>query len=216
MNYKNVWLIILLSLIVVIVWAFAPVTSAQTSQKPSLKTTEPESDFQKAHEFFLKKEMKSAASEIRKGAEFLKKETENATQEGKKVLTASIQELEKLANDVEKGTVKSDKELKDAFARAENALARHHYLKASESWAKKETKSTGNSLKASAQYLEQAVKWSGHKLETGSSEAVKGAQAVAEKVIIGTKWVAEEVSKGIKDIGNEISKLGEKIKPEKK
>ena len=172
--------------------------------------------FQKAHEFFLKKEMKSAAFEIRKGADFLKKETENSTQEGKKVLTASIQELEKLANNVEKGTVKSEKELKDAFSRAENALARHQYLKASESWVKKETKNTGNALKDAAQHLKQAAKWSGHKFEAGAAEVIKGALTAADKLIEGAKWTAEEVGKGIKDIGNEISKLGEKIKPKKK
>jgi hypothetical protein len=160
--------------------------------------------------------MKAAAFEIRKGAEVLKKEVGNATEEGKKVLTASMQELEKLANDVEKGTVKSEKKLKDAFARADHALAQHHYLKASESWVKKETKNTGNALKNAAQHLEQAAKWSGRKLEAGSSEVVKGAREVADKLIKGTKWVAEEVSKGIKDIGNEISKIGEKIKPAKK
>jgi hypothetical protein len=196
--------------------AYPLLTGAQAVEKPASKVEGTASHFQKAHEFFLKKDMKSAASEIRKGAEVLKKEVGNATEEGKKVLTASIQELEKLANDVEKGTIKSEKKLKDAFARADHALAQHHYLKASESWAKKETKSTGNSLKNATQYLEQAAKWSGHKLEAGTSEVVKGARSAADKLVKGTKWVAEEVSKGIKDIGNEISKLGEKIKPEKK
>jgi hypothetical protein len=196
--------------------AYPLLTGTQAVEKSAPEVEGTASHFQKAHEFFLKKDMKSAASEIRKGAVVLKKEAGNATEEGKKVLTASIQELEKLANDVEKGTVRSEKKLKDAFARADHALAQHHYLKASESWAKKETKSTGNSLKAAAQYLEQAAKWSGQKLEAGASEVVKGARSAADKLVKGTKWVAEEVSKGIKDIGNEISKLGEKIKPEKK
>lgn len=82
MNYKNVWLIILLSLIVIVVWAFAPVTGAQATKEPFVKTTEPEYNFQKAHESFLKKDFKAAAFEIRKGAEFMKKETETATVEG--------------------------------------------------------------------------------------------------------------------------------------
>ncbi len=196
--------------------AYPLLIDAQAVEKPAPEAVGTETHFQKAHEFFLKKEMKGAASEIRKGAEVLKKEVGNATEEGKKVLTASIQELEKLANDVEKGTVKSKKKLEDAFARADHALAQHHYLKASESWAKKETKDTGNALKNAAQHLEQAAKWSGRKLEAGASEVVKGAREAADKLIKGTKWVAEEVSKGIKDIGNEISKIAEKIKPAKK
>ena len=217
MRNKTFWFPVILISFTVICWTFALATEAQTVQEPSVKkgNGNAESNFQKAHEFFLKKDFKIAASEIRKGADFMKKEAESATEEGKKVLAASVHELEKLATDVEKGAVKSEKELKDTFARANNALARHHYLKASEQWAKKETKSTGNALKNAAQHLEQAAKWSGHKLEAGSSEVVKGARAVADKLIQGTKWVAEEVSKGIKDMGNEISKLGKQIEPKK-
>jgi hypothetical protein len=215
MRNKTFWFPVILISFTVIFWTFALATEAQTAQEPSVKEGDTEYHFQKAHEFFLKKDFKTAASEIRKGADFMKKEAESATEEGKKVLAASVQELGKLATDVEKGAVKSEKELKDTFARANNALARHHYLKASEQWAKKETKSTGNALKNAAQYLEQAAKWSGHKLEAGSSEVVKGARAVADKLIQGTKWVAEEVSKGIKDMGNEISKLGKQIEPKK-
>jgi hypothetical protein len=216
MRNKILCLSVLFLSLTIILLALPSLTGSQTAQKTAPEEEGTVSDFQKAHEFFLKKDLKAAASEIRKGAEVLKKEVGNATEEGKKVLTASIQELEKLANDVEKGTVKSEKKLKDAFARADHALAQHHYLKASESWVKKETKNTGNALKNAAQHLEQAAKWSGRKLEAGSSEVVKGAREVADKLIKGTKWVAEEVSKGIKDIGNEISKIGEKIKPAKK
>ncbi len=213
---KTYWFSVIFVSFAIILWSCNPSTGDQTAQKTAPEEEGTASDFQKAHEFFLKKDMKAAASEIRKGAEVLKKEVGNATEEGKKVLTASIQELEKLANDVEKGTVKSKKKLEDAFARADHALAQHHYLKASESWVKKETKNTGNALKNAAQHLEQAAKWSGRKLEAGSSEVVKGAREVADKLIKGTKWVTEEVGKGIKDIGNEISKLAEKIKPAKK
>jgi hypothetical protein len=216
MRNKTYWFSVIFVSFAIILWSCNPSTGAQTTQKSAPEEEGIDSHFQKAHEFFLKKDLKAAASEIRKGVEVLKKEEANATEEGKKALTASIQELGKLAKDVEKGAVKSEKELGDAFARANNALAKHHYLKASETWAKKETKNAGNALKNAAQHLEQAAKWSGRKLEAGSSEVVKGAREVSDKLIKGTKWVAEEVSKGIKDIGNEISKIGEKIKPAKK
>ena len=38
---------------------------------------------------------------------------------------------------IEKGAVRSTKDLQDAFAKAEHAVAKHHYLRAAEAWAKK-------------------------------------------------------------------------------
>jgi hypothetical protein len=189
--------------------AEAPIAPA-----PEVKGTD--DHFQKAHEFFLKKDFKAAAAEIRNAAKLLKQEAEKATTDGKKALTASVNELEKLAKDVEKGTVTSDKKLKDAFARAEHALAKHHYLNASEQWAKKDTKETGYALKSAAQHEEQAAKWAGHEMEKGTVEVLDGTRTIAGKLIEGTGWVPEEVGKGITAIGSEISKLGKKIEPKKK
>ncbi len=183
---------------------------------PAPEVKETDDHFQKAHEFFLKKDFKAAAAEIRNAAELLKQEAKKATIAGKKTLTASINELEKLAKDVEKGTVTSEKKLKDAFARAEHALAKHHYLNASERWAKKETKETGHALKSAAQHVEQAAKWSGHEMEKGTAEVLDKTRTIAGKLIEGIGWVPEEVGKGITAIGSEISKLGKKIEPKKK
>jgi len=216
MRHKTFCLLTVLLPFIVITWALAPATKAEAAQEPPAQVGEPESQFQKAHESFLKKDFKTAASEIRKGAALLETEAAHATEDGKKVLMASVHELEKLADDVEKGTVTSAKDLKDAFARAYQSLANNYYLKASEDWAKKEAKDTGQALKSAAAYLEQAVTWSGHKMEAGAAEVIKGAHVVAGKLIKGAGWGAEEVSKGVKDIGREIAKLGKAIETKKK
>jgi hypothetical protein len=214
MRHKTFFLISFMCFLI-ITWSFSPGLKAQTSQTPSLKAEEPESSFQKADEFFLKKNLKAAATEIRKGAEFLKKKGKEASKDGKKGLTASVRELEKLARDVEKGTVTSGEKLKETFARSYQALANHHYLKASESWAKKKTQETGQALTAAAQYLEQTAKWSGRKLETGSAEVVTYVRMVSGKLIKGTGYGVEEVGQGIKEIGRELSKLGKKTELQK-
>jgi hypothetical protein len=188
---------------------------AETPITPAPEAKGPDENFQKAHELFLKKDMKAAASEIRKAAELMKQESEKATEEGKKGLMASANELEKLAEDVEKGTVTSEKKMKDVFAKAEQALANYHYLKASEQWTKKEAKETGNALKNAALHLEHAAKWAGHEMEKGTVEVLDGTRTIAGKLIKGTGWVPEEVGKGITAIGSEISKLGKKIEPKK-
>ncbi len=214
MQHKTFFLIIL-TCFLIITWAFSTGLKAQTSQTPAVKAEEPESSFQKADEFFLKKDLKAAATEIRKGAGFLKKKVKEASKEGKEGLTTSVRELEKLAGDVEKGTVTSEEKLKETFARSYQALANHQYLKASESWAKKKTKETGQALTDAAQYLEQTARWSGRKLETGSAEVVNTARMVGGKLIKGAGYGAEEVGKGIKEIGHELSKLGKKTEPQK-
>jgi dGTP triphosphohydrolase len=193
--------------------AESPMVTAPV-QAPEVKETD--EHFQKAHEFFLKKDVKEAASEIRRGADLIKKEAEKATEEAKKGLTASADELEKLAKDIEKGVVTSEKKLKDTFARAEHALAKHHYLNASEQWAKKETKETGNALKKAAQHMEQAAKWAGHKLEASTVKIIEEVRFISGKLIKGTGWVADEVGKGIQKMGAVVTKLGEKIAPHKK
>ena len=193
--------------------AEAPKPAEEVAPAPKVKGTE--SHFQRAHESFLKKDFGAAATEIRKAADFLKEEAGKATGEGKKALEASIHELGQLAKDVEKGAVTSEKKIKDTFARAEHALAKHNQLKASESWAKKETKETGHALKNATRHLKQAAKWSGHELEKGTIDVINGARLVAGKLIEGAGWGTEEVGKGITGIGNEISKLGKKIEPAK-
>jgi hypothetical protein len=157
MHRKTFLLPIMFMLCFIITFVFAPGTKAQTTQKSTMEVKEPESQFEKAHEFFLMKDLKAAASEIRKGVAFLKQEAGSAAKDGKKDLTASIQELERLASQVEKGAVTSEKKLKGAFGRANQALANHHYLKASEYWAKKEEKKTGHALKSATLYLEHAM-----------------------------------------------------------
>ena len=168
----------------------------------------PGEHFHKARENFLKKDLKGAASEIRKGASFLRLQAARATAEGKKGLIASIAELERLANDVEKGTVTSAKTLDRTFAKSHHALAKHHYLKALEYRTKKDTKRLGHSLRAAAVHLEHGFAWAGHELEAVSVRAIKDVGLLAGKLVEGTGWVAEEVGKAIDKIGQEIVKLG--------
>jgi len=171
----------------------------------------PGEHFHKARQSFLKKDFKSAAEDIRKGAAFLRLQAARATSEGKKGLIASIAELEKLANDVEKGTVTSAKTLDRAFARAHHKLAQHHYLKALDYKAKKDTKKLGHSLKAAAVHLENGFAWAGHELEAGTVKVVRTALDLGGKLIEGTGWITEEVGKAVDYIGEEIMKLGKML-----
>ena len=160
----------------------------------------------------MKKDLKRAASEIRKGAGFLKQKAKSATKDSKEGLNTSAQELEKLANDVERGGVTSEKQLKDTFARSYHALSNYEYRRASESWAKKKTRETGQALTNAAQDMEQAAKWSGRELEADTADTIGYARVVGGKLEKGAGWTEDEVDKGIKGIGSALSKFEENMK----
>ena len=174
---------------------------------------EPDSHFRRAHDDFLKKDYKATATEIRKGEAYVKLESARATTDSRKALTATTQELEGLAKDVEKGTVKDVKKLDDAFARADQSLAKSHYVKASESWAKKLSDKTGYELKAATESLEEAASWSGSEASSGASTAVKDGRTASGRLISGTGWAVDEVGKAIDSVGQGIEQVGKKVAP---
>ncbi len=205
-----------LMVLLIVALVFSPASSARAAREPAMKAAAPASHFQKADELFLKKDLKAAASEIRKGAGFLKGKAKSATKDSKEGLDASAQELEKLAKDVETGGVTSEKQLKDTFARSYHALSNDEYRRASESWAKKKTRETGQALTNAAQDVEQAAKWSGRELEADTADTIEYARGVGGKLVKGAGWSVDEVDKGIKGIGSALSKLGENLKSEDK
>jgi S1-C subfamily serine protease len=81
--------------------------------------------FMMAVDYLLEKDEKGAASEIRNGIADLRSEAEHTTEEAKEMLKASIDELEKLADEAEKGLITSAKRLKEVFERAHRASSSH-------------------------------------------------------------------------------------------
>jgi hypothetical protein len=172
---------------------------------------EPQHHYMRAFENFLKHDWEAAAVEIRKGAAFMKLEAARAAGDAKKGLTASVQMLEKLADDIEKGAVRSAKDLQDVFAKAEHAVAKHHYLRSTEAWAKKSIKEAGHELHAAAVSLEHGFAWAGQKLEADTIKVMDDTRHVAGKLIEGAGWAADEAGKAIEYLGREIDKLGKTV-----
>jgi len=192
-----------IAILTISVWLSA---AAQTQSKGSIEQT-----FQKARKDYLQKDMKAAAAEVRKGAAYLKSEAAVAKGKGKEALTASYQELEKLAGELEKGTVKTVKEMEMAFARAYNALATNSHVKSAESWAKKEYKKAGNELEAAVGELEKGYIWAEQKAEAGTQKVIDDSKALSKKMKEGTSRASAEVGKAMKDLEDEIKTFGRKI-----
>jgi phage gp36-like protein len=172
---------------------------------------EPKQSFRAAVAAYLNRQMRTAATEIRKAAAYLKLEAGRATGDARKALMDSVQELEKLAGDVQKGTVADLKELQNAFARAEHALARHHYLKAVELRAKIDAQKTGRALQSAADYVDSGQVWLTQKMHEGVADSVNEARRVAAKMVYGTGAAADEVGKAFDGLGKELDKFGSAV-----
>ncbi|MHB8139551.1 MAG: hypothetical protein ACYDGO_14360 [Smithellaceae bacterium] len=155
--------------------------------------------------------MGAAATQIKKGAAFMKDESIKASDKGKEALADSAKELEKLSEDVKKGSVKSVKKIEDAFGRAYHALARDAHARSTESWAKNESAKAGESLDKTAIYLERGLTWTGQKIETGTKNVMKKSRELSAKLKEKGSVVAKDIGKNMKEAGNEIEKFGKKI-----
>ncbi len=172
---------------------------------------EPSANFYNAHENFMKRDFKAAASELRKAAAFVKLESARATVDGKKLLVSSYHELDELAKKVENGTVTSVKDLESVFAKTHQALTKHYYLKAVEAEGEKNAKAAGHHLKSAVTQLEHGFSWAGHKLEAAALATVKEIRILSGRLIEGAGWVPDKIGSAIKWIGKEVEKLGNKI-----
>jgi hypothetical protein len=172
--------------------------------------------FLRASENFAKGKMKAAAAEIRKGEAYVKLEAARATAEGKKALLSSAGELKQLADRVEKGALKDGKELKNTFARAEYAMARHHYLKAAEQWEKKESQKAAYHLNATAAYIDSGQIWLTKKMHAGVADIKNEARRIASQVTAKTGAESQELGKAIDNLGKEIEKYGKGLEPAQK
>lgn len=215
MDYKKIVLVIGLC---AIIWV--PAAGANQSQKevPSVvleakaTATGLDKDFQKARESFLKKDLNASAAAIRKGAAYLASLERQALENRERAYLASMERLETLANRVEKGTVKSVKELDREFANTYHALAQYHYDRAKESWAMKEASRTGQELQAAGAQLESAIKQAGGTAESKAGPVIQETRLIARRLLQGAGYINAEVEKGVKDLGVEMVKIGETVR----
>ncbi|MGB8412419.1 MAG: hypothetical protein WCE23_06295 [Candidatus Binatus sp.] len=169
---------------------------------------QPEYYFHMASKDFARGDRIKAAAEIRAGAAMVKFEAARHDATNKTGLEDAAKHLDDLAAGVATGTVKSPKELSDAFFRADVALARHYHQMAEASVAQNQHEKTGYWLEGSADSLDDGAEWSGHKLEAGGKATVNGARSLGRKLEGGAEWTGDEVKKAVSDLGSEIESLG--------
>jgi hypothetical protein len=193
-----------------------PYPSTPTLGQGLFIPNEPGKSFHEARQNFLLEEVKIAATDIRKGAAYLKMEKAVVKKEMQDIIASSERELEKLAQDVENGTVESARELDAVFARAHQALAKSYITRATEAWATKDATQTGHYLKTAIAHFRSYLAWSGQKLDTATAASIRDCRALAGKLIHNAGYASEEVGKALKNVAKEIDKLASEPPPEKK
>ncbi len=131
---------------------------AEHNITPTEKISSPLDNFRAARESFGNGNMKAAADEVRKGAAFLRTETDHATGERLKDLIASVEELDRLADDLEKGAVTDVGKLDDAFAHAYLSLAKHYDVEASIATERKDYSTATDINRAASLEFEHVIK----------------------------------------------------------
>lgn len=171
-------------------------------------TAQPQQHFGAALEAFAKKDGKTAAVEVRKAEAYVRLEAARATGEARQGLDATRGDLEKLAQALDKGSLKTEKDLDRAFANADHALAIAHRADAAESWARKAHDRAGYELKAAAQDLDNAATWTGTQAKAAATAAAADARAVGDKLASGGVWSKDEVAKGFDSLRSALNRLG--------
>lgn len=200
--------VIVVAFALVVMGVLPWVAIADSESQSSIEQT-----FQKAKQDYLQKKMNSSAAQIKKGAAYMESEAAKASVKGKEALIVSAKELEKLADDVKKGAVSSEKRMEEAFARAYHALAVDEHIKSTESWTRKEAAKAGAALDSANKHLEKSFTWAGQKAEKSTQDVMKKSQEISLKLKDKSSLIAEDVGNGLKNAGNEIEKFGKRISP---
>ena len=188
----------------------APVAQPAAQPAPAATKTA-DRHFADAVAAYAKKDYKAAATDIRKATRYLRLEADRATGDTRQELDSSVAQLDALAASVEKGAVKGEQSMTEAFARADHALALEHRSLAAESCARKEYHQAGYELKAAAHALEGTAGWLGGEAKAGASATVADTRALGDKLAAGGTWTRDEVAEGFESLGNGINALGQKI-----
>ena len=159
------------------------------------------------------RDREAAAKDLRKGAAVMELEAKHAKQASKAELEKAASEVRTLARGVEQGTVRSARELQKPLARAAQALAHDHQLRAEEAWSAKEEKRAGHELRATAHYLEHGARWTGKESERAVKATVRDTRKLAGDLIEGVGFVPKEVGDGIALAGKQVERLGQWVKP---
>lgn len=178
-----------------------------------LMADEPGLHVGRAREAFLMTDARTAAAELRKAAVHMRMAASDAVDGTRRALTHSEHQLEKTAERVEDGTLKTIEDFDFATARAMHAMSEYQYFKAEQAWQKRKVRQAGYYLKAAADNIERASARTEARMKAATSEIARDSRVISGSLIEGTGYVIDDVGAGFERIGHQIERVGAKVVP---
>lgn len=172
---------------------------------------DPAAYLREGREHYLTNELKRAAFELRRGAIYLRAEASRASDEVAQKLKKAAAGIESLADEIERGKVKSVSRIDGELSRAYYTLSTHYYEMAEKASIKKDLTKLANRLSASVYYLDRAIERSGNRADSAARSLMNRANGVAAKIRRGTGYSIEELGRTLSDLGREIERTGLKV-----
>ncbi len=168
-----------------------------------------------ARDALQKRDTKMAAGELRTATAFMRLELARGKAQGKKGLKASIDELTKLADGLGGGTKMVVSDLNVPAARADYALALHHYYVAAAAIKAGADKKAAHDLTASVQEAQDVFRWVKRKQTTEEKGAASQVEELAAKMAGGTAVGAQDVDRAMSALKTYLDGLSATVEPAK-
>jgi hypothetical protein len=181
-----------------------------------LLADEPGLHVERSRDAFLKSDLRTAAKELRKAAVHLKTSSTHSIETSKRKLVHAAHDLERAADRIESGTLKSVDEFDTTVSHAMQSLSEYQYRKAVEAWAKRETRQAGHYLRAAADNLERATARTEARMKAATTEVTRESRVISRSMVEGTGIMIDDVGKGLERMGHQIEHVGLTMLPSTK
>lgn len=153
----------------------------------------------------------AAATDIRSAAEYLRGEATDVAEQARSGLDQAATILDRLADDVDAGTARTEADLDTEFARVHRALAEDELREAREAWARDNHTTAGEELAESANHLQLALKYGGQETDAAAMTAVQTARGLAAKLEQNSGFTSSEVEAGMEQLETQIGDVQRRL-----
>ena len=167
--------------------------------------------FLQARQALAKGDKKEAARNLKFGVLYMRIEGGRASKEAKPMLKQSELTLKHMVDSLKSGTAPALTALDSAYARANYALALHHYLQAKENWVDRASNVVGHDLKAAANELQFAIVWSGQTLSESIKQTLYNVAVVGEAMADNSDYTNDDVDKSIATMDQQVDLVGKSL-----
>jgi hypothetical protein len=163
-----------------------------------LLANQPQQHFAAAVQKLQQKETQSAAAELRIAANYIDMQASRATgqfQQDRQALSQASQQLNQLADQVQKGKINSPDQLTNTFAKSNLALAKLFQAKSENDLQSNKYDMAGHALQNAALSFRQALVWSKQQPPRETMDVINNARKVASNLQSERMAMASQSSK---------------------